>query len=586
MLSVMTAIGDDGGLRRWRLAAGLACLMFGLPSVAPAQTRAYCHITAIEKERLPNAVQLTIRADGLMATDVQSSHFFNTEASRAGQWERMGRRITEIPIRITNARSRVGSIANVGIYPVSHVEVTVPPDAPEGVGVNVNIVLYRSAVTREIRLPGDRWNFWGGNEPPPYISIEMGQDRRSVVVIVTSDRPTPTPERRRTPSDPEDRTLEVSASRGLVSIYALDADLRDLVRELSAVTGVSITAAADLERTVSMSLDSVALDDALDCIALTYGASVSRTGQTVHLADASIAAMADYRASEIAEIPLRHLSPEAIRNSLPDVLLGHVRINGGRNSITVSGSAAIIEKVREDVAKLDKPIPMIEVCATAVDFDDSEDLNAVIRGRLAWQGGLAAAGTDLGDITYSSIGPDTPDLQVLLSALIARGRARVRSEMRSVVLNGETARLFVGREQRIAAQFYDFWSEDLTTRIMTLSVGTSLEVTPWTAGKGSVTAAVRAEVSTIASRERGTGNPTVAQRMTDTTIRLSDGETLYIGGLDVDQQGGVDRSVLLGGIRIPRTRGASASRFGVFVTMRTLPGSTTARDGASAHHKG
>ncbi len=554
-----------------RLAAAVLALAC---ASAEAQERAYCHITAIESARLVNAVQVTIRADGLLRPDINSQDLFNTDAARRGEWEKMGRRVSVIPIRLRNARTKVGSIANVGIYPVSHVEVSVPPDAPEGIGVDVRIVLYQPGITREVRLTGDRWNFDGGNDPPPYISIEQSQDRRSIVVIVTSDRRTPTPEQRRKPADPTGRVLEVAADRGGVSIYAVDADLRDLVRELNKATGVNLTVAADLERAVSVSLDSVRLEDAVECIAMAYGLSLDGVGSTMYLADGGVAELSAYHGSDFAEIPLRHVSALAARDSLPDVLLGYIRTDVGRNAITVAGPKAMVAKVRRDLAVLDRPTPMIEVSALAVEFESRSDLSALMEGRLNWQGGNLDFASAAGDISYSSLAGAGSDFEARLSALLQRGKARLRSQTRAAVLNGQTARLFVGQERRLATQYYDFWTEAFEARILTLSIGTALDVTPLIAGGGTVTATVRSEVSNITDTEPITGNPTVSQRVAEATVRLNDGQTLYIGGLDLIQDADRSRSLFAGMGSYPDTRDRRNTRLGVFVTARivTAPG--------------
>ncbi len=554
-----------------RLAAAVLALAC---ASAEAQERAYCHLTAIESARLVNAVQVTIRADGLLRPDINSQDLFNTDAARRGEWEKMGRRVSVIPIRLRNARTKVGSIANVGIYPVSHVEVSVPPDAPEGIGVDVRIVLYQPGITREVRLTGDRWNFDGGNDPPPYISIEQSQDRRSIVVIVTSDRRTPTPEQRRKPADPTGRVLEVAADRGGVSIYAVDADLRDLVRELNKATGVNLTVAADLERAVSVSLDSVRLEDAVECIAMAYGLSLDGVGSTMYLADGGVAELSAYHGSDFAEIPLRHVSALAARDSLPDVLLGYIRTDVGRNAITVAGPKAMVAKVRRDLAVLDRPTPMIEVSALAVEFESRSDLSALMEGRLNWQGGNLDFASAAGDISYSSLAGAGSDFEARLSALLQRGKARLRSQTRAAVLNGQTARLFVGQERRLATQYYDFWTEAFEARILTLSIGTALDVTPLIAGGGTVTATVRSEVSNITDTEPITGNPTVSQRVAEATVRLNDGQTLYIGGLDLIQDADRSRSLFAGMGSYPDTRDRRNTRLGVFVTARivTAPG--------------
>lgn len=542
-----------------------------LPAQAQTSRRAYCNITSITSERLVNAVKVTIRADGLMDPDIQSRELFNVDAARMGAWQKLGKRVTEIPIRIRNARSQVGSIADVGVYPVSHVEVTVPPEALEGIGVDIRIKLYQPAITREIRLAHDRWNFSPEHEAPPFISIEQSQDRRAIVVIVTSDRRTPTPEQRRTPADPSSRTLEVSARDGFVSLYALGADLRDLVREMARATGVTIAAAAGLERSANLALDGVPLADALWCIARTYGASLEWSQGVWYLADGAVADPSAFQGSAIAEMPLRHVSAVAVRDSLPDVLLRHVHVDEGRNALTVAGPKTLVEKVAADVAKLDTPVPMVEIRATAVEIEDRSDMEALLTARITWPGGLYGLDPGAGDIVYSSLGLAGTDLQTALRALIEHRRARLRAETRTVVLNGRTARVFVGTRKQVVAQYFDFWINALDTRVLPISVGTSLEVTPWTSGAGTITARVRADASNIVQTEPRTGLPTVSQRVAETTVRLTDGETLYIGGLATDEDTRTQRGLLRSSLAYPRSRDAVAAHLAVFLTARIVP---------------
>jgi Flp pilus assembly secretin CpaC len=135
----------------------------------------------------------------------------------------------------------------------------------------------------------------------------------------------------------------------------------------------------------------------------------------------------------------------------------------------------------------------------------------------------------------------------------------------------------VGQERRLATQYYDFWSDAFEARIVTLKVGTVLEVTPRASGGGTVTADVRSEVSNISETDATTGNPTVSQRVAETTVRLNEGETLYIGGLDLDQDSDTRRSALLGLGSYPSASARSASVLGVFVSARRVGASDSAR---------
>jgi len=541
---------------------------------AAAQTaeRAYCNIVAVEHKALTNAVQVTIRADGLMAPDIQSRQFFNIDAARMGRWDKMGKRISVIPIRINNARSRVGSIVHVGVYPVSHVEVSVPPEAAEGIGVDIRIVLHKPAVTREIRLAHDRWNFQAQGENPPFISIEQSQDRRSIVVVVVSDRRVPEPPKRRALDATAPSALDVRLDRGKLTVYALNTSLRALLQAIGSAASRTIVVDPGLDRGVSLYLDHVDLDEALQTIRMAYGLSVEARGDTRLVTDAAAGVGRSFSGTAFASVPLQYISAKAARDSLPDFLLNHVQTDAERNALTVVGSPELVEKVRADLVALDKPIPLVEVRMALVEFSDSRAFETAVSGRLQWPGGSLEIRNE-GQVTFSSLGRSEVDFTSTLQSLTTASQARIRAETTTVVLSGRTARLFSGQRRQMPSQYFDFWRRRLETRILTLNYGTLVEVTPWTSGEGIVIAQVRAEVSNVTEVDRATGNPTLSRRSAESTVRLQDGETIMIGGLEQEQDSRTGHALGLAGLLSRRDDIRSRPRLAVFLTAKTIKGS-------------
>lgn len=570
-------------LRRSVLVLALMGACGALSPGAPAQRRerAYCNLTAIESERLPNAVKIVLRSDGLMAPDIQSRDLFNVDAARMGRWDRMGKRITVIPIRIMNARSQVGSIVNVGVYPVSHVEISVPQEAAEGIGVDVRIVLFQPAMTREVRLTNDRWNYSPANEPPPFISIEQSQDRRSILVIVTSDRRTPERPVRREPAPPDRAEVYAAFLNGNLSLYAVDAPLQEVLAAIGKAAGRTILAAPGVERAVTACLDGVPLADALDALSTTYGLSLRETATATYAFDAAVQEPAASRETAFEEIPVHYLTAIAARNCLPDFLLEHVRVDEGRNSLTVSGSPQLVRKVREDIRRLDQPVPMVRVQVLAVEWQRGEDLLSMLNLSGRWRGGALSLG-DGGDVTYDVVPVEPGDLQVRLTQLFTNRRVRLRGETSATVLAGRSARLAVGSQKRMATQYFDFWQDRLETRIITVQYGTTVAVTPIIVTPDSVTLSVRCEVSDIVETDRATGNPTLAQQLSETTIRVGPGDTLYIGGLSLSDSTTRRRSWPLGlGSRLS-SEARAVQELGVFVTATVVAGSAAAAAGTES----
>ncbi|NLH98986.1 MAG: hypothetical protein GX446_05770 [Chthonomonadales bacterium] len=122
-----------------------------------AQTSAYCNITAIESQQLSNGVQITVKADGVVDWEPEGgdwSVFYGGESNR-------------LTMRFTNAKSQIGrTFIDVSKYPVSYLQLSVPQDAVEGVGLKMLIGLYE----------------------PSSVNVNRSTDRQSVVITVNSKR--------------------------------------------------------------------------------------------------------------------------------------------------------------------------------------------------------------------------------------------------------------------------------------------------------------------------------------------------------------------------------------------------------------
>jgi len=577
-----------------------------IPSASWGQGIAYCNVTKVETKRLVNAVQVTIQADGLMRVRWREEDFFNVEAIQTGQWDKLLKQVPVLPLKLVNARSKVGSFVDVGIYPISHVEISIPPDAPEGVVLDLRVVLFAPGTTWSIQTPWG-WNIGMDNIKAPAISIRLTQDQRSLIIIATSDRRTiPPVERHRPPTDARTELL-VSFEKESLSVYALNADLRQVVGEIARKSGKAIQADDTVDHIVSLSLRDVTVEEALQALATTYGLSLEREGPVIRLSEGVVRDLPTYGESALETIRLKYLSAISARDSLPEFLLRYLHVNREENALTVFGPRLLVEKVREDLQKIDRPVPQIEIEAMAVEFSSIEDLEAALnltsqvpardsQGNPTYDvngypiytvtGSLDSA---TGNITYNSVGKLSEEFQARLHALESSGRVRIRAKPRAVALNGQTARLFVGRQKYIKVNYYDYWYEAYLSRILAVDVGAKLEITPWAGGNGEITAEVAPEVSNIVELERLTGLPVVSTRNARTTVRVKDGETIVIGGLSIDQNEARRQKIpLLGDLPLigwlfqapKRTR--TRTELALFVTPHIVTGKSVPKPQESA----
>lgn len=84
-------------------------------------------------------------------------------------------------------------------------------------------------------------------------------------------------------------------------------------------------------------------------------------------------------------------------------------------------------------------------------------------------------------------------------------------------------------------------------------------------------------MTAVAELDVRTGLPTVSTRRAETTVLLRDGETLFIGGLKLQQQDTLTRKVpilgdlpLIGGLFRARSQRSTTTELAIFLTPRII----------------
>jgi type II secretory pathway component GspD/PulD (secretin) len=553
-------------------------LLLAPAAPAAAQQGAYCNVTRISYRRAANAVQVTVQADGAIRLDFDFMRLFDTTAMSEGRWNDVSRAITAFPFRITNARSRVPSLTDVSIYPVSHVESSIPPDSPNGVGVNVNVVLDTPSKVGTLRTGEDEVGFGGGGTGFPIIDLEMSRDQTSVIITVVGDRRTAPAFQRRTAPAGAPVRLNVHAEAGLVDVDALNADLEDVVNAVARETGISVSTDGQVRRTVSLNLVGVTPESLLAALARSYDASLVKEGGSYRLSSGTVRSGAAYAISDERTVVLRYIPAVIARNCLPEFLARFIHVDEARNALVATGPASVLDKIAADLAVLDRPTPNIEVTGTIVEFSDSADAEWVTDAVRRWSSGAAGANAGTGDLWFETLDGAARSLEWYINLLAGSGRARVRALPRMTALSGRTGRLFAGERKYIEVVENDMWAGPFS-RLEDVDVGVELAVAPHIAGK-EIIATVSVKLASVASVEGGSGLPTLYVRTASSSLRLEDGGTIVVGGLDQTQRNRargripvLSRLPLVGRLFEWSTTRATATRTLVFLTARSNPAS-------------
>ena len=507
---------------------------------ACAQGDAYTNIKSITTKALSNGVQITISADGILQyRDVDSDG------------NKMG-------VYFPAARNGTGkNFINLNTYPVSSIQLSTPQGAKNGIGLRLDIT-----------------NFVNTNA-----SVTQTPDGQGVLFTVQSDRTLPGTRGgasgNAATASPDDLSAEVSFAGGLVSIRAVKADIHELMASIAQKTGLSIAVDDAVSRKVSLNLQNVEPQSAVSTIAAAYGLALAPINGILMLSEGVPTDLATYRAAQTQSFRIQNGQAAQLSGLLPNFLYSYVKVNGEQNAIVVTAPSQMLEKIGADLRRLDVPTPQISIAAIAVELSDSNDLDVGIRLGNPDANSFDSLDAGAGRLTFNTIGKLPRTFEASLTALELKGKARVRARPQMVVVNGETANLFIGSQRFILTQFNQ--SGQTQNRIQPVDVGVKLSVTPLTGGNGEITARVAPEVSNITELDLQTGLPVLSTRRSDTTVRVQDGETIVIGGLTLDQEQTTQGKIplfgdlpLVGGLFRSRKKTTVKTELVVFVTPHIL----------------
>jgi type IV pilus assembly protein PilQ len=473
----------------------------------PSTGSSYTTVTNIKVTPLSNGVQIAIQADGILQQGRAQGGFGSNTAS--------GKQISLYFPQAKNGTHK--NFINVNRYPVSHIALSTPQGAVNGIGLNIVINNFTEAQAQ----------------------ISNGTDSQSVLVTVLSDR---TIEGRHKAGDATvavdtskpDISTQVTFADGKLAVRAVRADIHSLIGLIADKTGLTVAVDDAVERKVSINLSGVAPQVAVQAIATANGLALSPVGNLFVLSEGVPTDLATYRVSGTQSYRMQNTQAATASGLLPNFLYSYVKVNPEQNAVVVSAPTQMLTKIGQDLDKVDTPSPQILVEAIAVELTDDglHELGLSLTNQRHTS--VTAADPLNGLLSYNSVGMLPENFLLTLHALENEGRARVRARPQMAVVNGKTANIFIGAQRFILTQVNSFGT--VQQHIQPVDVGVKLAITPLTGGNGEITTTIAPEVSNITAQDPQTGLPVLSTRNANTTVRVKDGETIVIGGLVLNQE--------------------------------------------------
>lgn len=504
-----------GRLVNWALTlASCAVLAVCVPTGARAEDESFCNLQKIDIRPLSNGVRIELQADGLQDLQGDIGSYRGSNGLNA---------LERIKILLPNVRGGVAPLVEVAQYPVSHMEFALIPGSRENIGLQCTLVLYRPGFVTVYNGSDTSWErrrfqAW----PQVMITRTPGQD--TVVIMVLSDEPGE-PVVADPPQQGPPGPWEVSGDGDHLSVRALEADLDQVIMELALRSGKAVYLDNQIEHRVSANLQDKSLEQILQSLAFCYSLTVSQVAGAWHVSTASSDTMSAGWLNRTYSVPLTYLKAKQALLLLPRALLPYMKADVDNNRMILSGPAALLDRIEQDLRVLDKPGYQCRLRAWFVSCEGEDDELRTLMAQFSG-GTTAAAANSAGHLAISVGEPRADDILARLQHLANLHRLKLQSTPSLSCVTGSTATLFVG--DQIYYWRLTNYSGGQTVTLKNLAVGSSLTITPQTSGDW-VSASVAVDNSLFSGRNDL--GPVVLKRRANSQLRLKSGDMLIVGSL-------------------------------------------------------
>ena len=375
----------------------------------------------------------------------------------------------------------------------------------------------------------------------------------------------------------EQRNAERFAYSGeKLSLNFQDIDVRSVLQLIADFTDLNLVASDTVQGNITLRLQNVPWDQALDLVLQTQGLDKRKIGNVLLVAPADEIAARERQEMEvqkqIAELaPLRreliqvnYAKASQIAALFQSVTSGNgdqrgsVTVDDRTNSIIAYQTQEQLDELRRVVAQLDIPVRqvMIEARIVEANVDYSKSLGVRWGGALSTgSGNWTATGQDGAGSPFVDLGASNSTsglgigflsnhaiLDLQLSAMEKTGNGEVVSQPKVVTSDKETAKILKGAEIP-----YQEASSSGATSTSFKEAALSLEVTPQITPDNRIIMDVKVTKDEPDFANALDGVPPIKKNEVNANVLVSDGETIVIGGVFSNTQTkSVDKVPFLG----------------------------------------
>ena len=340
-----------------------------------------------------------------------------------------------------------------------------------------------------------------------------------------------------------------------LSLNFQDVHVRAVLQVLADYAGVNLVASDAVQGNITLRLQDVPWDQALDLVLRSKGLARREEGNVLLVAPAAELAgqSLDARMGQVLDAQLQPLQRElmpihhAEASALAQLLLATLADDGiltGRGSLSVDARtntlvayqpADRLDELRQLVAQLDVPVRQVAIEARIVEANVDYEKSLGVR----WGGPLYGESVRPGKELFVDLGVERAGssvglgllrggilLDLELSAMEKSGNGEIISQPKVVTADKETARILKGTEVP-----YQETSKSGATSVSFREASLSLEVTPQITPDNKVIMTVRVTKDEPDYVNALNNVPPIRKNEVNAKVRVADGETIVIGGV-------------------------------------------------------
>ena len=379
-----------------------------------------------------------------------------------------------------------------------------------------------------------------------------------------------------------DKTLPIKERKADISYD--NQDLATLLKDLANKYGIDVVLTATPTERVSCRVRDIGIEDALKLVLSGTSFDYTISGEKEDTFIIYNRLNKNYTVGQDSKMfTLMNLEAMDVQALLPVEVRANVRISNDQNSIIADGSANDLLRIEEFLAKIDRPLPQVELEVKLIEVSRraSEDLKIFKDGGFVI--GKIAMGVTIFDFS--------PDLWMVFNKQVTYleklGLAQVRAYPKLVSLSGRTAMINIDQDTNLVLGAATGQGQQIgvvaTQQLQRITAGTALSITPIVGTGGLITAKIQIEVSDNSgtTTQNGVTVPaTTTRRRINADVQVRDGETVAIGGLLINNTS-TDRVGLpfltrlpyIGNLASNRNRQKTQSELIVLITptVRNIP---------------